>query len=395
MSYHILYQSSPWHSRAALFDDNGRLLTLRFDDFHRRYISGAVAWGRVRKVEVGLGGAFVDIGARVDGFLPFSTLPPEMKKNSSKANAEKGGLVEGQNILVRIARGGFDEKGPKLDGRVAAKAPPADTPAPALVHPAPSCLQRALHDAGANPVLCWIPDGRLRDHARKYVAEANIRQLDDDDADWVERVEAEVDRMLSPKPTWPLGLNGSGSIIVEMTSAVATIDVNATPQAMGAKAEAMLASNLMAAGEVARLCRLLDLGGSVIADFVTPDVQAHRQMISDHLSATCSTTDDNFVELRPMSRHGLVELNRARTGPSLMLLLRSPSFVAGRILLELWRAAPGTLPNVRQRVVHCHPDVASLLVQYLSTEVCLRELGMPVRVEADATRGVVEFSIRD
>lgn len=395
MSYHILYQSSPWHSRAALFDDNGRLLSLRFDDTHRRYINGAVVWGRVRKVEVGLGGAFVDIGDRLDGFLPFSTLPPEMKKNSSKANAEKGGLVEGQAIMVRIARGGFDGKGAKLDARVATKPPSSDTPAPTLMHQAHSCLQRALQDAGANPVLCWIPDGRLRDHVRKYVAEGSIRQLDmDADADWVERVEGEVDRMLSAKPTWPLGLNG-GSVIVELTSAVATIDVNATPQAMGVKADAMLAANLMAAGEVARLCRLLDLGGSVIADFITPDVQAHRQMISEHLSAVCATTDDNFVELRPMSRHGLIELNRARTGPSLMLLLRLPSFVVGRILLGLWRHAPGTLPNVRQRVVECSPDVASLLVQCLNTELCLRELGMPVQVVASASRSVVEFAIRD
>jgi hypothetical protein len=137
------------------------------------------------------------------------------------------------------------------------------------------------------------------------------------------------------------------------------------------------------------------LGGSVIADFITPDVQTHRQMISEHLSAACATTDDSFVELRPMSRHGLVELTRARSGPSLMLLLRLPSFVAGRILLGLWRHAPGTMPNVRQRVVECCPEVASLLAQNLNTELCLRELGMPVQVVASDGRGGTEFAIRD
>lgn len=62
MTYHILYESCPWHTRCALFDEEGRLLTLRYDDTTRPYTEGAIVWGRTRSVVPSLGAAFVDIG---------------------------------------------------------------------------------------------------------------------------------------------------------------------------------------------------------------------------------------------------------------------------------------------------------------------------------------------
>ena len=192
--------------------------------------------GRVRKVEKSLGGAFVDIGDQMDGFLSFNTLLPEDKK---------AGLTEGRAILVRIARAGFAEKGAKLDGRVSLKPPGAETPVPSMVQAPAGVLTRTLHDAGANPAICWIADGRWRDRVAKHIPEANIRQLDQDDSvEWVGKLEDHLDITLSKKPTYPFP---GGNLIVELTSAVATIDVNLAPNHLQGKAEAQLAGNLMAA----------------------------------------------------------------------------------------------------------------------------------------------------
>lgn len=372
MSYHILYEATPWHRRAALFDDHGRLLTLRLDDDLRRIQEGTVLLGRVRKVERSLGGAFVDIGDDGDGFLSLNTLMPEDKKK---------GVTEGQALLVRVTRAGFMGKGAKLDGRVSVKMPPDNTPVPSLVVQPPSPLTRALHDAGAKPVICWIPDARLRDTVARYVSEANIRQMDMDDShDWYGQLDDTMDITLSPKPTYTFA---GGNLIVELTSAVATIDVNLNPNHTHGKAETQLAGNLLAATEVARLCRLLDLGGSVVVDFVTPRNDAHRDLITDHLTACFQTSDDKFVGLRRMSRHGLVEITRERQAASLTLLLQRPWAVAGRILLQLWRNPAGRNPGVRGRTIRCNPMVAKVLQQRLTTDLCLRELGMPVTIQAD------------
>lgn len=384
MTYHLLYEACPWHKRAALFNENGQLLTLRTDDSSRRLIEGAIVWGRVRRVEKSLGAAFVDIGDTTDGFLPFNTLPPGAPR-----------LSAGQALMVRITRGGFGEKGARLDARVALKPPPAGTAAPTLMQMAPSALRRALHDASAHPVTCWIPDARLRDEVRATFSEKSIRQItnglstehEDNSHDWYANLDADLDQILGSAPRFTF--NG-GNIVVEITSAVATIDVNAGPLDKLTREDAVLSANLAAAETVARICRLLDLGGSVIVDFITPRSKAHRQLITDHLAATFQTTDDGFAEVRPMSRFGLVELNRERGGPSMPLLHKLPAYIAGRILLELWRTPPGRNPRLREQTVTAHPDVIGVLQRHLTSETCFIHLGRVVTLEsnllADPTR---------
>ncbi|MBI1309643.1 MAG: hypothetical protein GC129_07370 [Proteobacteria bacterium] len=385
MTYHILYESTPWHTRCALFDENGRLLTLRHDDATRRHIEGAVVWGRVRAVEKSLGAAFVDIGDTHDGILPFSMLAPGAK------------LTQGQPILVRIDRGGFAEKGARLDARTAHKLPDAATRCPSIIHTPPPALTRALHDAASHPVTVWLTNAHHRDAVSRHIPERALRQLDHDEADWVERLDTTLDAALSARPTFYFGGNGGAggrnSLIVELTSAVATIDVNAAPITGLSKADATLAVNLAAAEEVARLCRLLDLGGSVIIDFITPRSKAHRQLITDHLSATLQTTDDKFVEIRPMSRHGLLELTRARTGPSLTLLLKLPAYVAGRIGLELWRTPAGANPSLRRQTVIAHPSVIACLQPHLTNATCLAHLGRPITLQAEGALPLTSYRI--
>lgn len=379
MTYHILYESCPWHTRCALFDDAGRLLTLRYDEASRRHIEGALVWGRVRQVEPSLGAAFVDIADVQDALLPLNTLPPGTR------------LTQGQPVLARISRGGFAEKGARLDARTAHKEPGPSAPCPSLLKPPPGALTRALHDANAHPVTVWITNAHHRDIVTQHVPERAIKQLDHDEADWLERVDAAVDAMLSSRPTFPFA---AGNLIVELTSAVATIDVNAGPVAGAAsKDDAVLAANLGAAEEVVRLCRLLDLGGSVIVDFITPRSKAHRQVVTEHLTAALQSTDDKFVEIRPMSRHGLLELTRERTGPSLTLLLKTPAYLAGRIGLELWRTPAGVNPRLRGQTVVAHPHVINALQPHLGNATCLAHLGRPVTLQADATLNLTSCKI--
>lgn len=390
MTYHILHECTPWHTRCALFDDHGRLLTLRYDDATRRHIEGAIAYGRVRTVVPSLGAAFVDIGDVQDALLPLSTLPQGLR------------LTQGQPVLARIARGGFQEKGARLDARTAFKQPPEGTPCPSLLQLPPSALRRTLHDAGSNPVTVWITCGAHRDAVAQHVPERSIRQLDMDSTDFgseslTDKLDACLDAMASSRPTFPfsgkLGSHATGNLIIELTSAVATIDVNAGPILGATKEDATLAVNLKAAEEVARLCRLLDLGGSVIVDFITPKSKNHRGIIAEHLSATFGTTDDRFVELRPMSRHGLLELTRERSGPSLTLLLKTAEYVAGRISLDLWRTPAGTNPKLRAQTIIANPEVIHVLQKHLTQSLCLTHLGRPITLQANGALPLTTYQI--
>lgn len=381
MSYHILYESCPWHTRCALFDELGRLVSLRFDEGTRRHIEGAVVWGRVRKVENSLGAAFVDIGDTHDAFLPLSTV-------------HSGKLTVGQAVLARISRGGFAEKGARLDARTAHSDPAPSTPCPSIIAAHPSALTRVLHDAGSHPVTVWITSAHARDAVTRQVPERSIKQLDHDNADWLDRLDSALDAILSPRPTFPFGVGGgTHNLIVELTSAVATIDVNAGPIQGASKAEATLTVNLAAAEEVARLCRLLDLGGSVIVDFITPPSKNHRQMITDHLSASLATTDDKFVELRPMSRHGLLELTRERTGPSLSLLLKTPAYMAGRIGIELWRTPAGINPLLKNQTVVANSDITRTLQRHLPHDICLTQLGRPITLQPESSLAPTSYQL--
>ncbi len=382
MSYHLLYESCGWHTRCALFDERGRLLTLRYDDTSRQLIEGAVVWGRVRQLAQSMGAAFVDIGDVHDGVLPLQTLPTGAK------------LHEGQAVLVRVVRGGFGEKGAKLDARVVWKEQGHPSTLPTMVLPPPEALKRALRDAGSTPVKVWLPHGLYRDSVAKVVREGQIFQLDHtpDAPPWLAQLDETLAQTMAPVPTFAFL---QGDLKVELTSAVATIDVNFRP-INASQRNAVLGANLAAADEVARLVRLLDLGGAVIVDFITPRAKADRTLVDDHLQAAMSTTDEHFEALRPMSRHGISELNRTRTGPSLILLLKTPAFVAGAIGLELWRTLAGSNPRLRQQRVTAHPQVATVLAQHLKADVCLRHLGRSVVVQATpATSPLAAYQIDD
>jgi len=107
--------------------------------------------------------------------------------------------------------------------------------------------------------------------------------------------------------------------------------------------------------------------------------------VAEHLGATFNVTDDRFVELRPMSRHGLLELTRERSGPSLSLLLKTPEYIAGRVGLTLWRTPAGANPALRQQTITAHPDVIYVLQKHLSQSICLAALGRSVALVPNAS----------
>ncbi len=119
-------------------------------------------------------------------------------------------------------------------------------------------------------------------------------------------LDREIELLNLPHVVLPRG----GSLIIEPTAALTAIDVNA-----GAEPNP-LATNLVAAPEIARQLTLRHIGGNVVIDFVTLSRPRDRAQVVAALSGALAD-DPAQTHILPMSSLGLVEMTRERRGPGL------------------------------------------------------------------------------
>ena len=108
----ILIEASPGEVRGALIR-NGDV----WDVVHHRITSpsliGATYRGRVRRVDPGINGAFVDIGIGADAFMRARDASIPNERGARRARIAEM-LHEGAQIDVRVVADGFAEKGPRV-----------------------------------------------------------------------------------------------------------------------------------------------------------------------------------------------------------------------------------------------------------------------------------------
>ncbi|MDQ6991301.1 MAG: Rne/Rng family ribonuclease [Mariprofundaceae bacterium] len=112
-------------------------------------------------------------------------------------------------------------------------------------------------------------------------------------------------------------LRSGGSIVIDPTEALTSIDVNSS-RATGGKNidDTALATNLEAAAEVARQLRIRDIGGLVVIDFIDMANRKHGQKVEEVLR-DATKTDKARIQFAKISRFGLMEMSRQRLHPSI------------------------------------------------------------------------------
>ena len=112
-------------------------------------------------------------------------------------------------------------------------------------------------------------------------------------------------------------LKGGGSIVIEQTEALVSIDVNSGRFRRQKSAEqTAYESNIEAAAEIARQLRLRDLGGLIICDFIDMRNPKHRKAVEKAFRAAVKA-DRARSRILGISRFGVVEMTRQRMRPSL------------------------------------------------------------------------------
>lgn len=114
-------------------------------------------------------------------------------------------------------------------------------------------------------------------------------------------------------------LPSGGSIVIDRTEAMTTVDVN-TGRFIGrgkSLEETVTRCNLEAAEEIARQLRLRDIGGMIMIDFVDMVLPANRDLVLRRL-VECLARDRTKHQVAEVTSLGLVQMTRKRIGQGLV-----------------------------------------------------------------------------
>ena len=127
----------------------------------------------------------------------------------------------------------------------------------------------------------------------------------------------EIENQIAPIFESRVTLKSGGSIVIEQTEALVSIDVNSGKSTHEKSIEkTAFLTNLEAAEEAARQLRLRDLGGLVVIDFIDMQEPKNRSKVERRLRS-CVAEDKAKTKVGKISRFGLLEMSRQRIRPSI------------------------------------------------------------------------------
>ena len=127
------------------------------------------------------------------------------------------------------------------------------------------------------------------------------------------QIESQIESAFAHNVTLPSG----GSIVIDHTEAMVSIDINSARATKGSDIEATaFNTNLEAADEIARQLRIRDLGGLIVIDFIDMGPQKNQREVENRLRNAVHQ-DRARVQIGKISRFGLLEMSRQRLRPSI------------------------------------------------------------------------------
>ena len=127
------------------------------------------------------------------------------------------------------------------------------------------------------------------------------------------QIESQIESAFEREVKLPSG----GSIVIDPTEALISIDINSSRATRGADIEeTALHTNLEAADEIARQLRLRDMGGLVVIDFIDMTSNRNQKEVENRMRDALEQ-DRARVQVGRISRFGLLEMSRQRLRPSL------------------------------------------------------------------------------
>jgi ribonuclease G len=341
-------------------------------------------------------------------------IDPEERERLRQILAALPGLPGG--FIVRTAGAGAPAAAFEADARVltrtwrAIETQIAKIPAPGIVHSDLDLFLRSLRDAPeASLDRIVVDDERLYRAGLDYLHELDSplasrlgRHLGPESLFDATGVAQDIEKSLRPR-VW---LKSGGTIVIESTEALVSIDVN-TGKFVGSRRpeDTVLKTNIEAAREIARQLRLRDLGGIIVIDFIDMERPEHKQRVIDALEDALRL-DRSRTKVVGLSELGLLQLTRKRTRLGIGAALtracaqcagsgrvKTPETVAYEALFEARRVAPAFPEG--DVTIRIHPDVARALRLALQTVAPIvdRAVFDRLRVVEDAAARPDQFDV--
>ncbi|MBU2897951.1 ribonuclease E [Vibrio hepatarius] len=236
-------------------------------------------------------------------------------------------LPQGMGLIVRTAGVGKSAEELEWDLNVllnhwgAIKQASEAHPAPLLIHQESNVIVRAIRDYLRRDIgEILIDSNTIHERALEH-----IRLIRPDFVNRVKKYDGEIplfshyqiESQIESAFQREVRLPSGGSIVIDPTEALTSIDINSARATKGGDIEeTALNTNLEAAEEIARQLRLRDLGGLVVIDFIDMTPVRHQREVENRLRDSVRL-DRARVQIGRISRFGLLEMSRQRLSPSL------------------------------------------------------------------------------
>ncbi|MFC3095817.1 ribonuclease E [Alteromonas sediminis] len=249
------------------------------------------------------------------------------ERTELKQSLNKLDLPQGMGLIVRTAGVGKSYEELEHDLTVllhhweAISQVAEERPAPFLIHQESNVIVRAIRDYLRRDIgEILIDKTAIYDQALQHIQLvrpdfANRVKLYRGDVPLFShyQIESQIESAFQREVRLPSG----GSIVIDPTEALTSIDINSARATKGGDIEeTALNTNLEAADEIARQLRLRDLGGLVVIDFIDMTPVRHQREVENRMKEAVQT-DRARVQLGRISRFGLLEMSRQRLRPSL------------------------------------------------------------------------------
>ena len=197
----------------------------------------------------------------------------------------------------------------------------ADKSGPFLVYQESNLIVRAIRDYLRSDIQEIVIDQQeVFDRASRFMQQVmphNIVRLKhyQDTVPLFSRfqIEHQIESAYSRKVT----LTSGGSLVIDHTEALVSIDVNSARATKGSDIEqTALQTNLEAVDELARQLRIRDLGGLIVIDLIDMTSSQSKKMVEARLHDAVKN-DRARIQLGHISRFGLLEMSRQRLRSSI------------------------------------------------------------------------------
>mgnify|MGYP003669263211 CR=1 FL=1 len=249
------------------------------------------------------------------------------ERTDLKASLSKLTLPKGMGLIVRTAGVGKEYEELEWDLNVlthhwnAISEAAASRPAPFLIHQETNVILRAIRDylrRDIGEVLIDRP--KIFESVKKHIEIvrpdflSKVKLYSNDVPLFTHyQIETQIETAFQREVRLPSG----GSIVIDPTEALTSIDINSARATKGGDIEeTAFNTNLEAAEEIARQLRLRDLGGLVVIDFIDMTPVRHQREVENRMRDAVKQ-DRARIQLGRISRFGLLEMSRQRLRPSI------------------------------------------------------------------------------